>query len=184
MRVRILAPAAALLAAASAAHAKVDESAAAGFTVTETATVAASPDKAWNGLTQPALWWNGEHNWSGDAKNLTLDPTAGGCFCERLPASSAHPAGSVEHMRVIYSAPGQMLRLSGALGPLQSEALTGTLTITLKPVAGGTEIAWTYVVGGHARFDLAELAPDVDQVLGEQLGRLADLLGGTPPAKN
>lgn len=172
------------LAAAPPAQAKVAESSAAGFTVTETATVAADPMQAWDALAHPARWWNSQHSWSGDAANLTLDPAAGGCFCEQLPASAGHPAGSVEHMRVIYAAPGQLLRMRGALGPLQSEALTGTLTVTLKPVAGGTQIGWAYVVGGHARFDLAAIAPDVDQVLGEQLGRLADLLGAPGSAKN
>ena len=78
---------------------------------------------------------------------------------------------------MVYAAPGEMLRLRGSLGPLQSEALTGTLTVTLKAVDGGTEIDWTYVVGGHARFSLQELAPVVDGVIGEQFGRLGDMLG-------
>jgi hypothetical protein len=159
--------------APAAALAEVVEADAGGFTVHGTVRVAATPHAAWEGLIQPARYWNGDHSWSGDAANLTLEPVAGSCFCEVLPASG----GAVEHARVVYAAPGEMLRLRGSLGPLQSEALTGTLTVTLKAVDGGTEIDWTYVVGGHARFSLPELAPVVDGVIDEQFGRLGDSLG-------
>ena len=144
-----------------------------GITTSNTATVTATPAQVWAALVEPARYWSPAHSWSGDAANMTLDPRAGGCFCEALPASG----GSVEHMRVIHAAPGEMLRLSGALGPLQSEALAGTLTVTLSPVNDGTRIEWTYLVGGHARFDLVQLAPVVDGVMAEQLRRLAELLG-------
>lgn len=170
-----------LLAAVAAASpamalAEVTEADATGFTAHGTVRVAVAPGQAWAGLVQPSRYWNAEHSWSGESANFALDPVAGGCFCEALPAM----AGSVEHMRVVYAAPGEMLRLRGALGPLQSEALTGTLTVTLKAVDGGTEIAWDYVVGGHARFGLEQLAPAVDGVIGEQFGRLGDALGRLP----
>ena len=80
-------------------------------------------------------------------------------------------------MRVVYLAPGSTLRMSGALGPLQSEAVTGVLTMTLTADGEMTRIGWEYVVGGYARMPLAELAPLVDQVVGEQLLRLAARLG-------
>ena len=173
---RILICIAAAAAGSLPSHAEVVENGAAGFTVHGTVHVAATPDATWEGLTQPSRYWNGEHSWSGDAANMTLEPVAGGCFCEVLPASG----GAVEHARVVYAAPGEMLRLRGSLGPLQAEALTGTLTVTLKAVDGGTEIAWDYVVGGHARFGLETLAPAVDGVIGEQFGRLGDALGPLP----
>ena len=66
----------------------------------------------------------------------------------------------------------------GALGPLQSEGVTGTLSIGLKPVGGGTQITFEYVVGGYMRYDTDEIAPAVDGVIGQQLDRLAALLGG------
>lgn len=157
----------------AAAQAEVVEAGPGGFTVGGAVPVAATMSETWDGLAHPARFWNPAHSWSGDAANMTLEPVAGGCFCEALPASG----GSVEHARVIYAAPGEMLRLRGALGPLQAEALTGTLTVTLKAADGGTEIAWEYVVGGHARFALTDLAPVVDGVIGEQFGRLADGLG-------
>jgi len=166
------------LAALVAAPATAEVTATSGqsFAVHGEATVAAGPADAWIDLTDPAGWWSSQHSWSGDAANLTLFPVAGGCFCEQLPASG----GSVEHMRVIHAVPERTLRMTGALGPLQAEALTGTLTIALEPAGTGTKISWDYVVSGYARFDLAAIAPTVDGVVSEQLGRLADRLGRQP----
>ena len=161
----------------------------AGFVTRAAATVKADPAAAWLTLVAPNQWWNGEHTYSGDPKNLYIDPQATGCFCEKLPATKDAPAGarpgSIEHMHVIYAAPGRVLRMSGGLGPLQSEAVEGTLTITLKPTDGGTRILWEYVVGGYMRQKIPELAPLVDKVLLEQLTRLAAKLGpaeGDPPS--
>ncbi len=144
-----------------------------GIATRNVATVAATPAQTWAALVQPGRYWNPEHSWSGNGENMTLDPRAGGCFCEALPKSG----GSVEHARVIYSDPGAQLRMSGAFGPLQSEALVGTLTVKLSAVSGGTQIEWSYLVGGYAGFDLVQLAPVVDGVMAEQLMRLAALLG-------
>ena len=80
-------------------------------------------------------------------------------------------------MRVINAEQPRVLRMSGALGPLQSEAVQGTLTIVLKPVDGGTRIMWEYVVGGYMRLKTEQIAPLVDVVLGEQVSRLAARLG-------
>ena len=85
-------------------------------------------------------------------------------------------------MHVIYAAPSRVLRMTGGLGPLQSEAVSGTLTITLKPVDGGTRVLWEYVVGGYMRQKIPELAPLVDKVLAEQLTRLEAKLGAAEPA--
>ncbi len=59
----------------------------------------------------------------------SMDGQATGCFCERFPDRQ----GSVEHARILYIQPPQMIRLSGALGPLQAEAVVGTLTFKLAP---------------------------------------------------
>jgi uncharacterized protein YndB with AHSA1/START domain len=170
MRVAIIATLA-LMGAAPAAG-EVKEASDSGFTVNHVKTVAASPDKVWTALIEPGRWWSSAHSWSGDAKNFSLDPRAGGCFCERWST------GEVEHGRVVFAAKGQMLRVRGALGPLQSEAVTGTLTFTLKPEGTGTRISVDYVVGGHARFAMKDVASGVDGVIGEQVAALAKLLGG------
>lgn len=138
------------------------------------AIVPVAPDEVWIALTDPAGWWDGSHSYSGDAANLVLDPLAGGCLCEILPEGG----GTVEHLRIVTALPGRLLRMSGAMGPLQSEALTGTLSIGLTPVESGTRIEWDYVVSGFARFDLAEIAPAVDAMHGGQFARLVAKLGG------
>ena len=145
-----------------------------GFALTARATVPAKPADVYAQITRVGEWWNGAHSYSGDAANMTIDARAGGCFCERTPKND----GSVEHGRVVYAAPGEALRLSAALGPLQSEGVTGALGWTLKPSGTGTEITQTYVVGGFLTTGAETLAPIVDRVMAEQFGRLVKRLGG------
>jgi uncharacterized protein YndB with AHSA1/START domain len=164
--------------AAAPASAKVIDQSDIGFTVAHTAQVAASPEDVWKMLRLPDKWWSKEHSWSGDAANFWLDSQAGGCFCEKLPGTVP---GSVQHARIIFAQPNQMMRLSGAFGPLQGEAVTGTLTIQIKPTATGSAIRFDYVVGGYMRFKVADVAPAVDKVLGEQIIGLAKALGGSLP---
>lgn len=178
---------AALLAGGSVpALAEVNRQSDEGFVVRLGVDVRAAPEAAWAEMTRPEGWWSGQHTYSGDAANLHLDPRAGGCFCEVLPALSsprAAPRGGVEHMRVLYAEEPRALRMTGALGPLQSEAVTGVLTMTLKPQDGGTRILWEYVVGGYMRGNVAEVAPSVDVMLKEQLQWLALKLGVMPPSR-
>ena len=157
----------AALAAAGPAAAEVRSATPAGFEVESKAVVTASPAEAWAMLGRIGEWWNDGHTYSGKSANLSLRARAGGCFCERIP-----PDGTIEHMRVVYARPGAVLRLQGGLGPLQAEGATGTLTWTLKAVAGGTEIVQSYVVGGYVRGGADKLAPVVDKVLAEQLAGL------------
>jgi hypothetical protein len=178
---RSLVTAALALVLAAPAQAEIAARSDTGFEVREVAEVTASPEDSWKALIAPAGWWNGEHSFSGDAANLTIDPRPGGCFCEVLPGEGdrgfLYPRGGVEHMRVIFVEENKALRMSGALGPLQSEAVLGTLTVTLKPIDGGTRITFDYVVAGFMRYKQEQIAPAVDKVLGEQLTRLADKLG-------
>lgn len=167
------------------AQAEVAAQSPAGFVIRLTADTPASKADAWKALTTPSKWWSDEHTYTGDAGNLWLDAQATGCFCEKLPKSADAPAdqrmGSVEHMHVVYADPQRgVLRMVGGLGPLQGEALHGTLTITLMPGTDGTRIEWDYVVGGYMRMDPEQIAPMVDKVLGEQLARLAAMLAPVP----
>lgn len=162
------------------AFAEVVQAGGEGFAIRIEAEVTASPEKVWAALVEPARYWNPEHSWSGDSANFTLEAEAGGCFCENLPAADGAPSGSAVHMQVTQAVPHRMLRLSGALGPLQSEALAGTLTITIDGEDGRTAIVWEYVVGGYARFELEGVAAAVDQVLSQQLDRLAATIAELP----
>ena len=156
----------------SPAIAEVKAASPAGFEVESRVIVLASPAETFAMLGRIGSWWNPDHSYSGKAANLSLELKAGGCFCETLDGG-----GSVEHMRVVYVQPGSMLRLQGGLGPLQAEGAAGTLTWSLKPAGSGTEIVQTYQVGGFIRGGADKLAAPVDQVLAEQLARLARNLG-------
>lgn len=143
--------------------------------------VKASPKDVWLALISPAGWWTSEHTWSGEAANLTLTPQAGGCFCEKIPEIDEPGRftleGSVEHMRVIQAYPERALRMEGALGPLQSEPVTGILTIAISEVEQGTRIVWEYNVGGPMRYEVPVIARAVDGVMGLQMKSLAKGLG-------
>ena len=145
-----------------------------GFVSRHQVEVPAPPDLAWQTMLQPGLWWSGGHTYSGDARNMSLAAEPGGCFCEAIPATAdGGAAGAIEHMRVIYVAPRAALRMTGGLGPLQSEPVTGVLTMTIEPAGSGSKITWEYAVGGTIRPGMARMAPLVDGVMGEQLGLLA-----------
>jgi uncharacterized protein YndB with AHSA1/START domain len=138
-----------------------------GFEVREEAEVAAPPARVYAALGQIGQWWLGEHSYSGDARNLSLDLKAGGCFCERLK-----DGGSARHLGVILVQPNALVRLEGALGPLATTGGSGHLTITLIPKGAGTDVVLTYDFGGYAMDDMDQWAAPVDAVLGAQLGRL------------
>ncbi len=153
-----------------------------GFVTRDMAVVEASPKETWLALISPARWWNSAHTWSGDADNLRLTPQAGGCFCEKIPEDPDPDKitleGSVEHMRVIHAFPENALRMRGSLGPLQSEAATGVLTVALSESPdGGTRIVWEYVVGGYMRYEVGIISKAVDGVMTQQLNGLAAMLG-------
>lgn len=163
--------------AASAARAEIVDAQPGGFEVKREAVLNAPADKVYAALSQPSRWWNKDHTWSGSAANLSLAPMAGGCFCEKLPGG-----GSVMHMTVVFTQPGQALRLYGALGPLQMTGAAGHLAWTLTEKDGKTTLVQTYDVGGYRKGGLDRIAPAVDQVLGEQFDRLKAYVetGGTP----
>jgi len=136
----------------------------------------ANAAEAYEAVTHPEKWWNGEHSYSGSAANLSLDPVAGGCWCEKLPGG-----GSVQHMRVLAAMPGKLLRLSGNLGPLQAQPLTGVMSWSFKDdPAGGSAIAFKYRLAGVTDLP-ADWPKDVDEVLTEQTQRLQRLLDKGAP---
>ena len=164
----------------AAASGDVVDVSAAGFTLKSAIEVPAPPSRVFDTLVGVAAWWDGEHTYSGDAKNLAIDPRAGGCFCERLA-----DGGSISHMTVVYAAPAKMLRLAGGLGPLQELAVSGVMTWTLAATPGGTKIEMTYAVGGYApgAGRLQQLAPLVNSVLDAQVQRLKAALTPAPPSQ-
>jgi uncharacterized protein YndB with AHSA1/START domain len=152
------------LAAGHAAADVVDRSPS-GFTVKTTVAVAAAPQRLYEDLLNLGAWWDKDHTYSGDAKNLTLVAQPGGCFCEKWAG------GSVEHGRVVNVSPNRMIRIASALGPLQELAVTGTMTWTIEPAkqGGGSTLTMTYAASGYAPGGLDKLADIVDSVLGQQV---------------
>jgi hypothetical protein len=167
-------PAALLAAISSPAFAEVKAASDTGFNSVHIATVNATPEEIWTRLLTPKDYWNKAHSWSGSTAGFYIDAQANGCFCELFQEADVNgklnAVGSVEHMRVLFAHPGKVLRMQGALGPLQSEAVIGTLTVAMEPTKdkAGTRVSFSYVVGGYMRYTVSEIAPAVDKVLGEQ----------------
>lgn len=180
MRVILLAAALTGALLPQAARAEVTTVSDRAFVLEHTVVLDAPRSDVWEVLVVPGQWWASEHTYSGDAANMTIDPRAGGCFCEEVPAGAIGPlAGSIEHMRVIYVAPEVTLRMSGGLGPLQAEPVNGVLTVGIQDLPSGkVQVTWQYAVSGFVTMAPAGIAPLVDVVLGQQVARLAARLGG------
>jgi uncharacterized protein YndB with AHSA1/START domain len=151
----------------SAANAEVVDSTDAGIMIRNVATIAAPPQEVWGRMLNFGRYWHPDHTWSGNANNLSLEERAGGCFCEKLEGG-----GAVKHLEVVYLHPGKMLRLRGALGPFQSFAIDGALTMELAVTEGGTLVTWTYALGGVFPGGMKSVAPVVDMVMAGHLTRL------------
>ena len=162
------------------ACAAVSDSSVYGFSVVENEHIAAPPAKVYSALVAPSRWWSSTHTFSQNAANLTLDPTAGGCWCEKTAAGL-----SVQHLVVVNAVPNKLLVMRGALGPLQGLGVAGAMTIALKATPDGTDLSLTYNVGGYFKDGLTNWATPVDSVLGEQVARLKSYVEtGTPEAKH
>jgi len=161
------------------APAEVADAGANGFTVKMTLNIKGAPQDVYRALIQIGNWWNSEHTFSGSSHNLSIEEKPMGCFCEKLPNG-----GSVRHMEVVFLAPGQVLGLTGALGPLQSIAAAGNMTIKLSSAGGGTKLELTYAVSGYLPAGMNTWAAPVSSVLTEQFTRLKNYVEtGDPVSK-
>ena len=126
--------AAAILLGPGWAFAEVADSSTDGFTVKTTVTIQASPDEVYRRLVHNVGdWWSPQHTFFGRRPQPpTIDEKPMGCFCETLPGQ-----GAVRHMEVLRFVQAKTLVLSGAMGPLQSLAVAGTMD-DLSAVARAT----------------------------------------------
>src|SRR5579872_3285342 len=160
------------------AAAAVADASANGFTVKLTLRVQAAPDDVYRRIIHNVGdWWNPSHTLSGSSRNLSIEERAMGCFCEKLPNH-----GAVRHMEVLYFAPGERLKLGGALGPLQSMAAAEVMDIQLSPAEGGTKLEVTYAVTGYLPAGMNTWAAPVDSILTEQFMRLKNYVERGDPA--
>ncbi len=151
-----------------------------GFLVKFDVSVNAPPAKVYQAMVgQIGSWWNPEHTYSHDAKNLSIDARPGGCFCENLPNR-----GGIEHLRVVYIAPPQVVRFSGALGPLQASGVAGSMTWKLTNESDSTRLELSYGVGGFIEGDFEKIAPAVEAMLREQMERLKQFAETGKPTRD
>jgi hypothetical protein len=79
-------------------------------------------------------------------------------------------------MEVVFLDPGKLLRMTGALGPMQSMAVIGTLSVELSAPDGGTKLVATYTAAGYFKGGMNVLAAPTDAVITEQFTRLKTLI--------
>lgn len=159
-----------LTALAALARAETSNVSPTGFISTFREEVKVAPEEVWKSVLQLPRWWSDSHTYSGKASNLSLEPVAGGCWCERWGEGN-----SVQHGQVLLVQPGRVIRMNAGLGPLQELAVNGLLTIVTSAQDGKTFLRMTYRVSGNADAGLEKLAPVVDQVIGVQYRRLKTL---------
>lgn len=169
------------LALAGGASAEVMNSDETGFALSLSFETTATPEQAWAALITPSAWWSSDHSYSGDAKNFSLDVAPGGCFCE-IWDGGAVKHGEVVQFRTPSAASGGLVRLEGGLGPLQNLAVGQVQDWTIDPSeSGGAKVSYTTRVSGRTRDGFAQLAPTVDGVMTEQIGRLERYLATGSP---
>jgi len=159
---------AALVLGSSPAMAEVTDSAANGFTTVNEVVIAEGRAESWvAAVTRVGQWWSPDHTVSGDASRMTIKPLLQGCFCESL----GNRAGVV-HLVVTMVNPTHLLRMTGGLGPLGLMGVDGNMTWEFEDADEGTRVRFTYAVRGYREGGLDEIAPAVDFVISEALGRL------------
>lgn len=159
--------------------AEVKDSGSGGFTIENAVEVPVNASVAWDALVDRVdRWWPKDHSWWGAESVLSIEPVAGGCFCEKSGTREAL------HMTVTFIDPEKTLRLVGGLGPLQGMGLQGAMEFRLAPGEGvtgdSTRITLRYRVGGYSPDDLGKFAPVVDKVQAQQLAGLAEHLRAYP----
>ncbi len=138
------------------------------FVISLEAGSALSVEALWQRLIHPDSWWSGEHSYSGDAANFTLEPRAGGLWREEWPG------GSVAHGRVLLAQPNKLLRLEAPFGPLQGMGAYTVWTITLEDDEGGSRVHFREVASAPPGSDMSTIAKAVNTVKTEAIERLAN----------
>jgi len=137
-----------------------------GFEVQETVNLVVPINQAYAAFGRLGNWWNSDHSYSGDARNIRLALQPGGCMCESNPKG-----GGVEHMRVAVVMPNERIVMTGSLGPLLYEAASGVMDVKFDKIAGGTKVTLNYRAAGFANANADKMAPLVDSVLADQMKR-------------
>lgn len=147
----------ALLASAPTAAGEVVARTADSFTLRYEIGAEIDPSDIPGALADVGRWWDSDHTYSGDAANLSLDLTPGGCWCEALADGT-----QFEHARVV-AIEADRLVFDAPFGPLKGKATKAVLTVTWPAARGGWRPTWEMVVEGPG---LGAMADGVDAVMG------------------
>ncbi len=148
--------------------AEVTDAATGGFTSVNEVIIDAGRMETWfAAVNDIGQWWSSAHTISGEASRLSIDAKPQGCFCETLG-----DAAGVVHLTVTMVNPGVLLRMTGGLGPLGLLGAGGNMLWEFADAESGTQVRFTYAVGGYRPGGLDEFAEPVDYVVGEALRRL------------
>ena len=142
-----------------------------GFLIKIEREVAVTPQQAYEQFISINDWWISGHTYFGEAKNLSIDPKAGGCFCEIKGDKQ------VLHMTISFVDPGKEIRMVGGLGPLQMMGVHGGMSWKFENLdEHKTKIIHQYRVVGSSDQALNKLAPIVDKVQSQQVDALVKRL--------
>ena len=166
---RILLAATALLLAATPASAEVMARTADSFTLRYQTGAEAAPGDIVAAMGRVEGWWDGAHSYSGDARNLSVDMTPGGCWCERLANGT-----DFRHATVV-AVEADRLQFNAPFGPLNGKTTRADLIVTWPMANGGRTITWEMVIEGPG---LGAYADAVDSVMNAGFGRFTRFLAG------
>ncbi|QLQ12729.1 MAG: hypothetical protein HZY74_04745 [Brevundimonas sp.] len=164
---------AAALALAASAQAEVVERSANRFVLRYQAPVDATAHDLRMGLQALPVWWDSAHTYSGDAANLSLDLSAGGCWCERLANGT-----DFDHARTVQVDEDGAL-FAAPFGPLRGRTERADLAVSWPLVGEYRQLTWDFVIEGEG---IGAMADVVDGVMGAGFARFVTHMGGAVPA--
>lgn len=154
---KVMAAAAAVFALATPASAEVVQRTADSFTLRYQVGAEIDPADIPGTMADVGRWWDSAHTYSGDAANITVDLTPGGCWCEKLADGT-----DFEHARVV-SVNADSLVFDAPFGPLKGRTTRAVLTVSWPPANAGWTPTWTMTVEGPG---IGAMADPVDGVMG------------------
>ncbi len=150
------------------ANGEVLDAAPGGFTISYQTEISAARNDVYNAaVNNIGDWWSDDHTYTGNAGNMYIEAKTQGCFCEKLGVDSG-----VVHLIVTFVNPGEMLRLTGGLGPLGLMGVNGNMTWEFTDSEEGTIVTLNYALGGYMDGGLDSIAEAVNGVLVEQMTSL------------
>lgn len=153
---------------ATPANGEVLNAAPGGFTISYQTEISAARIDVYNAaVNNVGDWWSDDHTYTGNAGNMYIEAKTQGCFCEKLGVD-----GGVVHLVVTFVNPGEMLRLTGGLGPLGLMGVNGNMTWEFTDSEEGTIVTLNYALGGYMDGGLDSIAEAVDGVLVGQMTSL------------